>query len=102
MTYFVNKSFEPELKVKTFGKTSSPITLRHIDGETMEMVTDFIFFGSKITADGDCCHEIKRLLAPWKKSYEKTRQCIEKERHHFADKGLYSQSYGLSSCHSWI
>ena len=42
--------------------TSSPITSWQIDGETMETVTDFIFLGSKITADGDCSHEIKRLL----------------------------------------
>ena len=52
--------------------TSGPITSWQIDGETMEAVTDFIFLGSKITADGDCSHEIKRcLLPPWKKSYEK-------------------------------
>ena len=53
--------------------------------ETMETVRDFIFWGSKITADGDCSHEIKRL-APWKKSYDKPRQCIKKQRHHFANK----------------
>ena len=53
--------------------TSGPITSWHIDGETMETVTDFIFLGSKITADGDCSHEIK-MLAPWKKSYDKPQQ----------------------------
>ena len=52
----------------------------------METVTDFIFLGSKITADGDCSHEI----APWKKSYDQPRQHIKKQRHYFADKGLYS------------
>ena len=51
---------------------SSPITSCQIDGEKMETVTDFIFLGSKITADGDCSHEIK-TLAPWKKSYGKPR-----------------------------
>ena len=51
---------------------SSPITSRQIDGETMETVTDFIFLGSKITADGDCKHEIK-TLSLWKKSYEQPR-----------------------------
>ena len=51
---------------------SSPITSWQTDGETMETVTDFIFLGSKITADGDCSHEIKRL-APWKKSYDQPR-----------------------------
>ena len=49
---------------------SGPITSWEIEGETMEMVTDFILRGSKITADGDCSHEIKRL-APWKESYDK-------------------------------
>ena len=55
---------------KTKSMVSSPITSWQIDGETMETVTDFIFLGSKITADGDCSHEIK-TLAPWKKSYDK-------------------------------
>ena len=59
----------------------------------MEALTDFIFLGSKITADGDCSHEIK-TFAPWKESYDKPRQCVKKQRHHLADKGLYSQSYG--------
>ena len=59
------------------------------------------FGGSKITADGDCSHEIKKTLAPWKKSYDKPRQCIKKQRYHFANKGLYSQSYGLYSSHVW-
>ena len=49
---------------------SSPIASWQIDGETMETVTDFIFLGSKITADGDCSHEIKKTLTPWKKSYD--------------------------------
>ena len=80
---------------------SGPITSWQIDGETVETVTDFIFLGSKITADGDCSHEIK-MLAPWKKSYDKPRQCIKNQRHHFGDKGPYSQSYGFSSSHVWI
>ena len=67
----------------------------------METVTDFIFLGSKITVDGDCNHEIK-TLAPWKKSYDKPRQHIKKQRHYFADKGPYSQSYGFSSSHVWM
>ena len=49
---------------------SGPITLHQIDGETMETVRNFILGGSKITADGDCSHEIKKMLAPWKKSYD--------------------------------
>ena len=78
---------------------SVPITSGKIDGETMETVTHFIFLGSKITRDGDCNHEVKKTLAPWKESYEKPRQCIKKQRHHFADKDMYSQSYGFSSSH---
>ena len=53
---------------------SSPITSWQIDGETMEAVAGFIFLGSKINVDGDCSHEIKRHLAPWKKSYEQPGQ----------------------------
>ena len=64
---------------------SSPITSWQIDGETVETVTDFIFLGSKITADSDSSHEIKKL-APWKKSYGKPRQCTKMQTHHFADK----------------
>ena len=66
--------------------------------ETMETVKDFILGGSKITEDCDCSHEIK-TLGPWKGSYDKPRQHIKKQRDHFADKGLYSQSYGFSSNH---
>ena len=77
---------------------AGPITSWQIDGETMETVTDFIFLSSKITADGDCTHEIKTLTL-WKKSFDQLRQHIKKKRHYFASKGLYSQSYGLSSSH---
>ena len=55
---------------KTEIMVSGPITSWQIDGKTMEIVTDFIFLGSKITADGDCSHEIKKMLALWKKSYD--------------------------------
>ena len=57
---------------------SGPITSWEIDSETVETVSDFIFWGSKITADGDCSREIKRLLAPWKKNYDQLRQHIKK------------------------
>ena len=61
------------------------------------------FLGSKITADGDCIHEIKRhLLTPWKKSYDQHRQHIKKQRHYFANKGPSSQGYGISSGHVWM
>ena len=59
----------------------------------------FIFLGSKITADGECSHEIKKMLAPWKKSYDKPRQHIKKQSHYFADTGASSQIYGFSSSH---
>ena len=78
---------------------SSPITSWQIDGETIETVTDFILGASKIPSDGDCSHE---TLAPWKKHYDKSRQCVQKQRHHFADKGLYSQIYGFSSSHVYM
>ena len=70
---------------------SGPTTSWEIDGETVETVSDFIIFlGSKITADGDCSHEIKRRLLLWKKSYDQHRQHIKKLRYYFANKGLSS------------
>ena len=66
----------------------------------METVTDFIFSGSTIAADGDCSHE--KTLAPWKKSCDQSRQRIKKQRHYFANKGLSRQSYGFSSSHVWM
>ena len=69
---------------------SGPIISWQIDGETMEIMTDFIFLGSKITADGDCSHE--KTLVPWKKSYDQPRQHIKKQRHHFANKDPSSQT----------
>ena len=71
-------------------------------GEKVETMADFIFLGSKITADNDCSHKFKRLLAPWKESYYKPRQHIKKQRHYFANKGLYSQNYSFSSSHVWM
>ena len=75
---------------------SGPITPWEIDGETVETVPDFIFWGSKITADGDCSHEIKRCLLLGKK---KTNMVYKKQRHYLVDKGPSSQSYGFSSSH---
>ena len=77
---------------------SGPIAAWQIDGETMETVTDFILGGSKITADGNCTHEIKRRFS-LKKSYDQPRQHIKKQRHYFANKGPSSQGYGFSSGH---
>ena len=86
---------------KTKIMAPGPITSWQIDGETVETVTDFIFLGSKITAEGDHSHEIK-TLAPWKKSYDQPRQHIKKQRHYFADKCPSSQSYGFFSSHVWM
>ena len=77
---------------------SVPITPWQIDGKTMETVTDFIFLGSKITADGDCSHEIKRCLLLGRKAMTNL-DSILKSRGHFANKASYSQSYGFSSSH---
>ena len=77
---------------------SGPITSWQIDGETMETVGDFIFLGSKITADGDCSHEIKRRFLLGRKAMTNLHSVL-KSRHYFANKGLPSQSYGLSSSH---
>ena len=87
---------------KTKIMASGPITSWQIDGETIETVSDFIFGGSKITEDGDCSHEIKRWLTPWKESYHQPRQHIKKQRHYFVNKGLSSQGHGFSSSHMWM
>ena len=85
---------------KTKIMASGPITSWKIDGETVEIVSDFIFLGSQITAYGDCSHEIKRhlLLA----SYDQPRQHIKKQRHYFVNKGSSSQDYGFSSGRVWM
>ena len=77
---------------------SGPITSWQINGETM---ADFIFWGSKITAYGDCSHEIKRHLLLGRQSVTNLGTVLE-QRHPFADKGLSCQSYGLSSSHVWM
>ena len=76
---------------------SGPVTSWQIEGEEVEAVTDFSSLGSRITVDGDCSHEIKRHVLLGRKA--KPRQHIKKPRHHFANKGPYSQSYSLSSSH---
>ena len=82
---------------KTKIMASGPITSWQIEGEKMEAMADILFLGSRITVDGDCSHEIRRRLLL--ESYDKLRQHIKKQRHHFADKGLSSQSCGFSSSH---
>ena len=79
----------------------SPITSRQIDGEKMETVTDFILLGSKITADGDCSHEIKRCLLLGRKAMANL-DSIFKSSDILVNKYPYSQSYGVSSSHVWM
>ena len=87
---------------------SGPITSWQIDGEKVETVSDFIFLGSKITADGDCSHEIKRCLLHGRKAMTNLNSVLKKQKHHSADKCPYSQSYGfpvlllLLSCFSRV
>ena len=83
---------------------SSPITSWQI-WETVEAVTNFIFLGSKITADSDCSNEIKHMLAPWKESFDKRRQHIQKQRHHFVTKVRIVKAMVFAvvmyGCESW-
>ena len=81
---------------------SGPITSWQIDGETMETVTDFIFLGSKITADGDCSHEIKRCLLLGRKVMTNLDSTLKKQRYYFANKGPSSPSCGFPSSHVWM
>ena len=86
---------------KTKIVASGPITSWQIDGETVETVSDFIFQGFKITADGDCSHEIKRHLLLGRKVMTNL-ESIFKSRDYFANKGPSSQGYGFSSSHVWM
>ena len=81
---------------------SGPTTLWQIDGETMETVTEFILGGSKITADGDCSHEIKRHLLLGRKAMTNPDSILKKQRHYFADKDPSSQGYGFFCGHVWM
>ena len=81
---------------------SGPITSWEIDGEPVETVSDFIFLGSKITADGDCSHEFKRRLLLGRKVVTNLDSNIEKQRHYFANKGPSSQGCGFFSGHVWM
>ena len=87
---------------KTKIMASGPITSWQIEREKVEAVTDFLFLGSKITADGDCSPEIRRLLLLGRKAMTNLDCIIKKQRHHFAEKCLYSQSNCLSSSHEWM
>ena len=89
---------KPNIK-KTKITGSGPITSWQIGGEKVETVTDFIFSGSKITADGDCSHEIKRCLLLGRKAMTNLDSTLKSRHDDLADKSLYKQSYGFSSSH---
>ena len=98
------ESEKPGLKFniqETIIMASSPITSWQLEGEKVETVTDFIFLGSKIIADGDYSHEIKRCLLLGRKVMT-NQDSILKRRDYFANKGLSCQSYGFSSSHVWM
>ena len=100
MTKVKEESEKVALKLnieKTKIMASGPTTSLQIDGETMEAVRDFIFLGSKITADGDCSHEIKRCLLLGRKAMTNLGSILKsRDIHYFANKGLSSQSYDFS------
>ena len=85
---------------KTKIMAPGPITSCQTDGETMETLTDFIFLGSKITANGDCSHEIKRCLLLGRKAMTNLDSILKSRD--TANKGPSSQSYGLSSSNAWM
>ena len=86
-----------KVKIMAFGAIAS----WKLDGETVETVTDYIYLDSKITVDGYCSHVMKRHFFLGRKT-DKSRQHIKKQRHHFANKGPYSQSYAFSSSLVWM
>ena len=86
---------------KTKIMASGPLTSWQTDGETVATVSDFILGGSKITADDDCSHEIKRCLLLGRKAMTNLDSVL-KNRHYFADQDPYSQSCGFSSSHIWM
>ena len=87
---------------KTKVMASGPITSWQTEGKKVEAVTDFIFLGSRSLLVTVIAVTNWKMLAPWNQSYDKPRQHAIKQRHHFADKGPYSQSYGFSSSHVWM
>ena len=99
------ESEKPGLKFsiqKTKIMASGPIRSWQIDGETVETVAEFIFLGSKITADGDCSHEIRGHLLLGRKVMTNLDSILKRQRHYFANKSPFSQSYGFSSSHVWM
>ena len=87
---------------KTRIMAPGPITSWEIDGETVETVSDLMFLGSKITADGDCSHKIKRHLLLGRKVMTNLDSILKSQRHYFANKGPSSQGHGFSRSHLWM
>ena len=87
---------------KTKIMVSGPITSWQTEGEQVEMLTDFIFLGSKITADSGGNHKIKRRLILGRKAMTNLDNVIKQHKYYFADKSPYSESYGFSSSHVWM
>ena len=87
---------------KTKVMASGPITSWEIDKERVETMSDFIFLGSQITADGDCSHEIKRCLLLGRKVMTDLDSILKNQRHYFVNKGPSSQGYGFSNGHVWM
>ena len=96
-----NVGLKLNIQKKTKIMASGPTTSWEIDGETVETVRDFIFLGSKITADGDCSHEIKRHLLLGRKAITNI-DCILKSKDITRQQSPSSQSYGFSSSHLWM
>ena len=86
---------------KTIVMASSPITTWQIEGERVDFMTDVISWAPKSLQTVTAAMKLKDA-SPWKESHDKPSPCSKKQRHHFADKGLYSQSYGFSSSHVWM
>ena len=87
---------------KTMIMASGSITSWQIEGEKVEIMTDFIFLDSKTPTECDCSHEIKRRLLFGRKAMTNLDSILKMQRHHFANKGLYSQSHGFSSSQVWM
>ena len=91
------------LNIKKKIMTSSPITTWQIEGEKVEAVTHFLFLALKsLRTDGDCSHGLRRRLLLGREAMTHLDNCVKKQRHHFADKGPYSQGHGLSCSHVQI
>ena len=100
--HLTHSSYFAKEEIETQRSRCLSFSLMQIDGETMKTATDFIFLGSKMIADGDCSHEIKRHLLLGRKAMTHLDSSIKKQRYYFANKGPSSQSYVFSSSRVWM